>query len=284
MLRKMVREVYSPRLPKPMSITESSFRLSAYILLEFLGPEWIDHYITHKGLILKTTYFGDGDVFFVRTTELAEMLLNLQDVPGFKGCLSTIAAGDIEAGFAELEVGKFLSWFGVKFRFNAPSRKPKSDFDLHVTFRNEYSGYGEVKAKQEVGPLTETTVYNTLRIAQRQFPDDRPAAVFLKLPEAWGDAENRKTIDDQVRRFLRGTQKVVTVELFLTGFRIEGGVAEPIIAGIEVLNENHRFDRTLDWSLIGPVLPEPTDLHRPFWWRSIYALIDPTVDPRWFRP
>jgi hypothetical protein len=282
-LRKMVREVNSPRHPPPMNRTEASFRLSALILLDFMGAEWLDHYVTHKGLLLESTYFGKDDLFYDRIVGLAEMMLNLQDVPGFKGCLSTMA-GDIESGYAELEVGKFLSWFGAKFKFNQPIRQPKSDFDFHVVFKNGCAGYGEIKSKRESGPLTKMGVYNILRIARDQFPNDKPAVVFLKLPESWADVENRKTIDEQVYKFLRGTQTVVAVELFITGFRVEGTVADTIISGVEVLNRRHKFDLSLDWSLIGNVAREPTGYIPPTWWRSIHGLIDPAVDPRKWRP
>jgi hypothetical protein len=41
----------------------------------------------------------------------------------------------------------------------------------------------------------------------------------LKLPQSWADAENLKTINDQVYKFLLGTETVVAVELFTTSFR-----------------------------------------------------------------
>ena len=108
--------------------------------------------------------------------------------------------------------------------------------------------------------------------------------VFLKLPELWKDAENLRIVDDQVNKFLRDTTKVVAVELFATGFRIEDGVAGPIVSGGEVINLNHKFDPSLDWSLIENAAPQPVDFIPPPWWRSIYGLIDPTVDPRRWQP
>jgi hypothetical protein len=283
-LRRMTSEIRSPRLPAPISEIESEFRLSGYILLDFFGPDWIDHYLTYKGLIRGSTYFGSDDNFYIRVITLAEMLLNLQDVPGFRSCLSIIARGDIEAGFAELEAAKFLSWFGVRFSFNTPRAKRKADFDLHVIFRNGNFGYGETESKRETGALTGTTIFNSLHHARKQLPNDKPAVIFLKLPETWLSQESHKTIDPQIRKFLRGTQTVVAVDIFATDFRSKAGIAEPIIAGVEVLNLDHKFDRTLDWSLIGPVLPATKSIVPPTWWRSIPAIIDPKVDPRTFRP
>src|SRR4051795_2654146 len=65
-LRKMVREVMSPHLPKPFNMIEAGFHLSSYILLYFLGPDGTDHYLWRKGLMLKSTYFGDERTFFLR--------------------------------------------------------------------------------------------------------------------------------------------------------------------------------------------------------------------------
>lgn len=265
-------------------LEDASFQLSVYILVKFLGVEWVNYYVGHRGLILISSYFGQTDTFFVRLQNLAEMLLNLQDVPGFSACLEQLAGDEIESAYAELEVGKLLSWLGVKFRFNKPIRQPKSDFDLHIVFKNGHFGYGEIKSKQEFGPLTETTVYNSLDIARRQFPDDKPGVVFLKLPEVWADIENRKTIDEQVYKFLRGNKRIVAVELFATGFRSEWVATEPIIAGVEVLNRNHKFDHALDWTLIGDVVSEPGEFTPPSWWQNISALIEPTIDPRRFKP
>jgi hypothetical protein len=262
----------------------ATFQLAAYILVEFLGDKWLNYYVGHRGLILKSSYFGDTDTFFLRVQNLAEMILNLQDVPAFSSCLEQLAGGEIESAYAELEVGKFLFWFNARFRFNKPIRQPKADFDLHVVFKNGNVGYGEIKSKRESEPLPKSGVLNSLRIARDQFPSDKPGVIFLKIPEAWIVSENRRLIDEQVNEFLRNTEAIVAVELFSTGFKAEWDATEPIVGGVEVLNYNHRFDRALDWSLIGNVVPEPRGFLPPPWWRSISALIDPAVDPRRWRP
>jgi hypothetical protein len=273
-------------LPMPMHMLEASFRLSSAILLDFFGPEWTDYYLTHKGLIQETTYFGAGDQFMLRMITLAEMLLNLQDVAGVGAPRSLIGRGNIEAGFSELEAAKFLCWSGAKFKFNVPTAKSRSDFDLHVIFKNGIAGCAETEVKSEAGQLTETTVFRSLHHARKQLPHDFPAAILMKLPESWLSKENCKIIDQQIRRFLGGTETVVAVDLFATGFRLEGTVAEPIVGGVEVLNNQHRFlDRSLDWSLVGPSeRGSTTHMKSPPWWTSIPALVAPSVDPSSFRP
>ena len=268
----------------PMHMLEASFRLSSAILWDFFGPEWVDYYLTYKGLIQETTYFGADEQFMLRVITLAEMLLNLQDVAGFGAPRSLIGRGDIEAGFSELEAAKFLCWSGAKFRFNVPAYKKRSDFDLHVIFKNGIAGCAETELKPEAGQLTGTTVFRSLHHARGQLPLDFPLAILMKLPESWLSKENSKIIDQQIRRFLGGTETVVAVDLFATGFRLEGTVAEPIVGGVEILNNHHRFDRSLDWSLVGPTeRGSTTHMRPPAWWRSIPELINTSVDPRLFR-
>jgi hypothetical protein len=283
LLRKMVREVTASRLPKPLNMIEAGFRLSASILLDFFGPEWFDYYLTYKGLMLESTYFGGEDRFFLRVTTLGEMLLNLQDVSGFRGCLRLLADGKIEAAFAELEVARFLSMCGVKFSFNERLGRPKTDYDLNVVFKNGENGCAETKCKSEDTPLSENTIFNSLHDARKQLPNDRPAAIFIKVPEIWlGEQEFRKHINAAVKRFLQETRTVVAIELFVTDFISYGTVAEQMVRGTEIINQHHDFDPTRDWSLIGPL---PTQrLPAPPWWRHIHALIDPRVDPRSFSP
>ena len=109
-----------------------------------------DHYVTHKGLVLKsgrilemTTYFSSGYGPRRNAAEFARR-------SWFFGVSLNNGERGYEAGFAELEVGKLLSWLGVRFRFNEPTGQPRSDFDLHVIFKNGRAGYGEIKAKQKI--------------------------------------------------------------------------------------------------------------------------------------
>jgi hypothetical protein len=215
---------------------------------------------------------------------LAEMLLNFQDSPGFVGCLELLARGDIESAFAELEVGKLLSMVGVKFSFNPRTLGTKADYDLIVVFRNGEKGFAETKCAAERGPFRESRVLNPLRKARSQLPDDGPVVIFMKIPEEWATREEfGEKMNAAIKRFFRGTGAVVAVELFATGFRFNWTVAAPAVAGVEIINGHHRFDTTKDWSLIGPIPPNTPSVP-PSWWKSIPALIDPSVDPRLIRP
>jgi hypothetical protein len=244
LLREMVRAVHHPAPPlgKPLHMIEAGFRLSAGIILDFLGPDWVNHYLTYKGLMLASTYFGSEDRFLIRVTMLAEMLLNLQDVPGFRGCLRLLADGNIESAFAELEVARLLVMCGVRFGFNERLSQTKTDYDLNIVFRNGEHGCAETKCKYEDTQLSESTIFNSLHDARRQLPNDRPAAIFVKVPEIWlGKQEFQQHTNAAVKRFFRETTTVVAVELFATGFVSRGSVAEQILSGTEVLSQHHDF-------------------------------------------
>jgi hypothetical protein len=276
------------RLPAPMNPLEATYRLSAGILLEFLGPEWIDYYLTHRGLSLEEGYLGrDLDTHSLRTYALAELLLNLRHISGFQECLLLVAGGDLEAAFAELEVAKLLSWANVRFNFNQRTGKGKSDYDLNVFFRNGERGCGETKCKIEDNTVTAQSVLNTLQKARKQLPNDRPGVIFLRMPEQWArNIDAKENITPAIESFMRVTQTVVAVEIFASGFNDVGAwfnrSAAPFIQGTEVINVCHKFDRTRDWSLIGPL--ERTQVLPPIWWKSIPALIDPRIDPRYRGP
>ena len=90
-------------------------------MAEVFGQKWTDENVgpaRKSGGFLKND-FADGDeaaaaAHFMRVTALAEMLLNLQHVPGYQECASQLtAAAQIESTFAELEVGKLLYLWGT---------------------------------------------------------------------------------------------------------------------------------------------------------------------------
>jgi hypothetical protein len=284
-LRRFVRNSLLP--PDPVlsrvgwGMVDATYQVSLYVLLEFLGPDWLMYYVTKRGLLRHTgPEFNDLNKSIIAISDLAETLVNLRHIDGFKDCLELLADGRIAPGYAELEVGKFLSWIGQPFSFNKRSSEPKKDYDLRVVFKSGEVGCGEIKSKSPETMLSERTVLGSLRDARSQLPDDQPGVIFLKIPEEWLGLEGfGPTIDQAVNRFLRGTDTVVAVEIFATGYRIDLTVMRPIVSGSEVLNRHHKFDREKDWSVIGEI-PMGTQISPPPWWISIRGEIDRRVDSR----
>ena len=86
------------------------YHTARYILAEVFGQEWADENAgpaRNPGGFLKND-FTDGDeaaaaAHFMRVTALAEMLLNLQHVPGYQECASQLTtAAQLESTIAEL--------------------------------------------------------------------------------------------------------------------------------------------------------------------------------------
>lgn len=282
-LRKLIADI--PKRGERGYINDviSGLRLSAYIFQEFLGPEWVEYYIANKGLLQGSTYFGNPDLFPLRSQNLAEMLLNLQDVPGIVGCIKLLAGGQIEAAYAELEAAKYLVMAGVRFEINEASGTRKSDYDLKVWFQNGEVGCAETKCKSEGNPLREETVINSLIKARKQLPSDLPLVIFMKIPEDWNSNQSMDhCIRPAVNKYLQGSDTVVAVELFESKFQMISPIAaEQSFTGVEVINAHHKFDNGKSWSLIGSV-PPATNLPLPFWWRGIPVLVNPSVNPRLF--
>ena len=183
-----------------------------------MGPDWIDHYVTRLGLDFNSYLGADLDTFNLRMITLAELLLNMQDVKGFSECLSLLVDGRLEAAFAELDVGRVLSYSNVRFGFNVRTGQLKSDYDLNVFFRNGERGCAETKCKIEGKTITAKSVLNTLQHARKQLPNDEPGVIFLRMPEAWmRNIKAEEDITPAVKGFMRGTRTVVAVEIFSTG-------------------------------------------------------------------
>jgi hypothetical protein len=243
-LRELIADVQKQGERGYISDLVSGLRLSADIFHEFLGHEWVKYYIANKGLLQGSTYFGKSDIFYLRIQTLAEMLLNLQDVPGFVGCLKLLAGGQIEAAYAELEAAKYLVMAGVRFEINKASGRKKSDYDLKVWFQNGEIGCAETKCKSEGNPLREETVLNSLTQARKQLPDNFPGVIFMKIPEDWNSNQDMgDCIRPAVNKFLRGSETVVAVELFESKYQMIAPTAvEESFTGVEVINSHHKFD------------------------------------------
>jgi hypothetical protein len=202
----------------------------------------------------------DRYVGMVRAIHLAEMIINLRFIRGFHKVLAMLKEGDIEASFAELEVGKLLAMNSRQFSFNLPTGIKGSDFDLEIRVGNLLI-CGDTKCKLEITERTKQTLIDSLRKAQRQFPPDRPSIVFVKLPQTWNpnglDVSTWQLIQEVCDEFFRGTGRVVSVVFYFSlTIELDGSDAVGYLMAKEMLNPNHRFDKDIDWSVISDV-PEP---------------------------
>jgi hypothetical protein len=188
------------------------------------------------------------------------MLLNLRSVSGFPKVLAMIKAGDIEAGFAELEVGKLLAINSRKFEFNLPTFIKGEDFDLEIRFGN-MTACADTKCKLEDTKRSVGTLIESLRKAQGQLPADRPGIVFVKLPQTWNpdglDGSHSDAIQEVCEKFFRGTGRIVSVVFYFSLTLDFGSESAGYLMSTERINPNHRFDQNVDWRVLSDVREPP---------------------------
>jgi hypothetical protein len=98
---------------------------------------------------------------------------------------STENPGQIEATFAELEVGKLLFIHKVDFEFNTRTNIRRRDYDLRIRCPNGREAVADTKCKEESGQPSQSTINHSLDRARQQLTDQPPDIVFVKVPRLW---------------------------------------------------------------------------------------------------
>ena len=122
-----------------------------------------------------------------RIVDLAELLINLQHVVGFDDCIKRMELGDIEATYAELDLGRMLYQSDIDFRFVTTTGTKGDDYDIEIVLKDGTVVCADAKCKIEATQLSERTVVNSLHQARTQFPSDKPSVIFVKMPPRWAD-------------------------------------------------------------------------------------------------
>jgi hypothetical protein len=127
------------------------------------------------------------------------------------------------------------------------------------------------------------SVKHTLDHGRKQLPSHLPGVIFVKIPHSWlptnsypramyGTKTTEISIIDRLEEvakdFLRGTGKIVSVEFYSAGLIFEDGKVTSSTAGLAVINENHRFDKSKLWKLM-PDGGNRFDQTPPIWWVSL---------------
>ena len=113
-----------------------SFYLAVAILKHFFSQEWVYRYFGNPGY-LQINESGDQtkmDASGLRIIDLAEVIYNLQAVPGFDNCIARMRDGDIEGTAAELDLGRMLYLNQVPFRYVVPQGLKGKDYDAEIFF------------------------------------------------------------------------------------------------------------------------------------------------------
>jgi hypothetical protein len=243
------------------------YHTARHIIAEVFGPEWVDENVSAGARADSffrdaSTTVEDAYTHFMRVTALAEMLLNLQHIPGYSECASQLqTAAMIESTFAELEVGKVLYTNRVRFEFNKPTRIKTADFDLRIWCPNGMQAFSDTKCKEEGRQPSRKTIENSLIQARRQLPPRRPGFVFIKVPRRWIEDESYAyALTEIALGFMRTTGRVVSVKFYTTSVVYDAESMGEVIACQEVTTDRTDFGMGINWNLFPDRLTEPDAL------------------------
>jgi hypothetical protein len=164
------------------------FIIHSAIISYFLGHDWFrDHLLpdAHPNSFLRPD-FSTAEVdpkYSVRTLELAEMLLNLQNIRGFRRCLEHLTLKQVQSGLAELQIGQVLQTRGVPFRYVEDDEATTVDIVFRLPTGTE--AFAEIKCKEEETPYSDATLQHALAKARQQIGKGNAGVVFVKVPTAW---------------------------------------------------------------------------------------------------
>ena len=150
---------------RTMTGVEESLSLAAAILRHFFSEAWWNRWVmpeTAKPNFLRIDEFDQTrlDLTALRVIDLAEVLYNLQHVPGFDDCIAKMRNGDIEGTYAELDLGRMLYLNQVYFRYVVPQKVKGLDYDVEVEYPDGVIACAEAKCSIESTELSANTIRN----------------------------------------------------------------------------------------------------------------------------
>src|SRR4051812_5663528 len=149
------------------------------ILGWYFGPDWPADRLLKRtgkdGSFIHPPIVNPQDEFKrqARIGDLAEHLVNLQEVEGFESCLKEICRGSLETGLAKLIPAGMMRRRDIPFRFVVPSQQLGKDYDAEALIGATMVPV-EMKTKIEGTAPTAEGVANRLKVARGQFPSDTP--------------------------------------------------------------------------------------------------------------
>ena len=132
--------------------------------------------------------------------------------------LDRMFEGQIEPTIAELDFGMFLRRQGVAFRYVIPPVSKHGTMML-CPYEGGPVACGDIKCKLEGTDYAKSSLLNSLKKAQRQFPSDMPGIVFVKVPQRWVDLNTgnlglETDVSDMLAKFFQTAKRVVLVVFY----------------------------------------------------------------------
>jgi|GEM_PF-2181241 len=204
--------------------TTRAYALSASVIQEILGLDW---FTKNLGTNATEPFFHmnkieqDPETTIDRGIAVGEMLLNLQGIEGFDEAIRRFRQSHSPEGpFCEFEVGKLMFLMGYVFRFVKATGTKTNDYDMDLLVSSDAYVPIEAKCKVEATNLSDSTIIDTLKKAQKQLPEDKKSFIFMKVPQSWimeQDRQNKEKlglIETATKRFFVNTTRVVSVKLY----------------------------------------------------------------------
>ena len=235
--------------------SKRSFWLAVSVVKYFFGQKWVDEHVsperTSVGFLRVPLGEGeDTQISTFKIIDFAELLYNLQDIPGFDTCIDRMRHGVIEATFAELDLGRMLYSGNVDFRFVEPQQKKGLDYDIEITLSDGLVVCADAKCKVEATDFSVDSVRRSLEKARTQFPRDRPSIIFMKVPYRWFEEPGHGvSLNSIAETFLRGTGRIVSVKFYVSYIGYRDKALRQDHAFKEISNPNNRFNSSRDWNM-----------------------------------
>jgi hypothetical protein len=252
------------------------------VIKHFFGRKWIREHILGdkaRGFLAPDTSNNPKRTLErnVLVIELAETLVNLQRVSGFYECIARMREGQVEATYAELDLGKLLFIHKLNFEFVVPQGKRGRDYDVEFRYPDGYRACGDAKCKLEASDFSQATVENSLREAREQLPADRAGVAFIKVPQHWlTEVAQVHELENCALEWLRrNTQRIVSVKFYASVLFFGEVVSQPAMQYKEITNPRHRFP-SRDWDLFEdrPRLRDGMSTGMPDHWFTLFYFPD----------
>jgi hypothetical protein len=195
--------------------------LACQILFNALGDKWITKHIFHDdenkegyktSFIVRPNTEGWDTHRLIR---LADNIYTLKDINNFKYFLSNLVNKDIVGADAELMVARQLFNQDSLLEFNKETGEKGLDYDLIASFSGHKLAI-EVKSRNENNQFELKNFRNSLQKARKQFPENYPGILFIRIPNGWFEnEETRNGYFKAVELFLlNDTTRINCVTLF----------------------------------------------------------------------
>jgi len=244
-------------LPQPMkySKTDAGFMICSLVVKHFLGIEWLEKNVyphpTKGGILrLDADKMENAQAQAFRVIDLAELLINLQNIEGFDQLIYRMKTHDPESYLAELRVGRILYINDAHFRFITPGGKKGDDYDLEIIYPDGMIVCAETKCKIEGTEISAATIKNALGEARGQLPQDKPGVIFVMVPQRWLEEGAERLLVETAIAFLKGTGRVASVKYYVEPLAFSNGTMSQGHKYKEISNPHHRLYPNRNWDLL----------------------------------